>query len=323
MSYDNGETSQNATIRSEVAPNSQGSANSHGSSPCDEPMASGRSPALRGRILLIGFGPGADEHLTFRARDAIAESEVVIGYNTYIKLIEDLLEGKEVHRKGMSEELDRVHLAYDLARQGRVVALVSSGDAGVYGMAGPTFEVLVERGWKGDEDPEVVVEVVPGVTAVNAVASLVGAPLTHDFCTISLSDLLTPWPVIERRLRAAAEGDFVVALYNPQSKRRDWQLGAARDILLAHRAPDTPVALVKSAYRERQNVVLTELSAMCEHEVGMLTTILVGNTNTTLAAGRMITPRGYRNKYDLNTTEVRPGQKPLRSLVLDDEGRPA
>ncbi|MDP2306457.1 MAG: precorrin-3B C(17)-methyltransferase [Pseudomonadota bacterium] len=276
----------------------------------------------RGKLLLIGFGPGADAHLTFRARDAIAEAQVVIGYVTYIKLIEDLLEGKEVHKKGMSEELDRVHLAYDMARAGKIVALVSSGDAGVYGMAGPTMEVLAERGWLGDEDPEVEVEVVPGVTAVNAVASLVGAPLTHDFCTISLSDLLTPWPVIQRRVRAAAEGDFVVALYNPQSKRRDWQLAATRDLLLAHRAPSTPVAIVKSAYRDRQSVVLTDLEHVCDFEVGMLTTILVGNSNTYVAAGKMITPRGYTNKYDLATTELKPGQKPLRSLVLDNEGRP-
>lgn len=277
---------------------------------------------MKGKILLIGFGPGADCHLTFRARDAIAESEVVIGYTTYIKLIEDLLEGKEVHRKGMSEELDRVHLAYDLALQGRVVALVSSGDAGVYGMAGPTLEVLAERGWKGLDDEAVEVEVVPGVTAVNAVASLVGAPLTHDFCTISLSDLLTPWPVIARRVEAAGAGDFVIALYNPQSKRRDWQLAATRDILLQHRRPDTPVAIVKSAYRDRQNVVLSTLAELCEHEVGMLTTILVGNSNTTIAAGRMITPRGYSNKYDLMSTEAHPGQRPLRSLALDAEGRP-
>lgn len=276
---------------------------------------------MSGKLLLIGFGPGADDHLTFRARDAIAEAQVVIGYTTYIKLIEDLLEGKEVHRKGMSEELDRVHLAYDLAQQGKVVALVSSGDAGVYGMAGPTLEVLAARGWRGEDDP-VHVEVVPGVTAVNAAASLVGAPLTHDFCTISLSDLLTPWPVIERRVRAAAVGDFVVALYNPQSKRRDWQLAAARDLLLEHRAPHTPVAIVKSAYRQRQHVVISELSKLCEHEVGMLTTILVGNSNTYVAAGRMITPRGYTNKYDLETTEVRAGQTPLRSLVLGDDGEP-
>lgn len=277
---------------------------------------------MKGKLFLVGFGPGADEHLTFRARDAIGEAEVVIGYNTYIKLIEDLLEGKEVHRKGMSEELDRVHLAYDLAKSGKKVALVSSGDAGVYGMAGPSLEVLAERGWKGVEDEEVEVEVVPGVTAVTAVASLVGAPLTHDFCTISLSDLLTPWPVIERRVEAAGAGDFVIALYNPQSKRRDWQLAATRDILLKHRAPTTPVAVVKSAYRKLENVVLTTLAEVCEHEVGMLTTILVGNSNTYFAAGRMVTPRGYTNKYDLATTEVKPGQKPLRSLVLDDDGRP-
>lgn len=277
---------------------------------------------MKGKLFLVGFGPGADEHLTFRARDAIGEAEVVIGYNTYIKLIEDLLEGKEVHRKGMSEELDRVHLAYDLAKAGRKVALVSSGDAGVYGMAGPSLEVLAQRGWKGVDDEEVEVEVVPGVTAVTAVASLVGAPLTHDFCTISLSDLLTPWPVIERRVEAAGAGDFVVALYNPQSKRRDWQLAATRDILLRHRAPTTPVAVVKSAYRSRENVVLTTLAEVCDHEVGMLTTILVGNSNTYFAAGRMVTPRGYTNKYDLATTEVKPGQKPLRSLVLDDDGRP-
>ncbi len=277
---------------------------------------------MKGKLFLVGFGPGAGEHLTFRARDAIAEAEVVIGYSTYIKLIEDLLEGKEVHRKGMSEELDRVHLAYDLAKAGRTVALVSSGDAGVYGMAGPTLEVIAERGWKGLDDEEVEVEVVPGVTAVTAVASLVGAPLTHDFCTISLSDLLTPWPVIERRVEAAGAGDFVVALYNPQSKRRDWQLAATRDILLKHRAPTTPVAVVKSAYRKREHVVLTTLADVCEHEVGMLTTILVGNSNTRFAAGRMVTPRGYTNKYDLATTEVKPGQRALRSLVLDDEGRP-
>lgn len=280
------------------------------------------TPPLGGTLYIIGFGPGSDEHLSFRARDAIAEAEVVIGYNTYIKLIEDLLEGKEVHRKGMSEELDRVHLAYDLARAGRKVALVSSGDAGVYGMAGPALEVLVERGWRGLDDPEVTVEVVPGITALTAVASLVGAPLTHDFCSISLSDLLTPWPVIERRLKAAAEGDFVVALYNPQSKRRDWQLGAARDILLAHRQPETPVALVKSAYRDKQNVVLSTLAQLCEHEVGMLTTILVGNSNTYFGAGRMITPRGYTNKYDLMSTEIRPGQQAMRSLRLDAQGRP-
>ena len=276
-----------------------------------------------GKLYLIGFGPGAHEHLTYRARAAIAEAEVVIGYSTYIKLIADLLEGKEVHRKGMSEELDRVHLAYDMALAGRRVALISSGDICVYGMAGPALEVLVERGWRPEADGAVAVEVVPGVSAVNAVASLVGAPLTHDYCTISLSDLLTPWPVIERRITAAAAGDFVIALYNPQSKRRTWQLPRCREILLEQgRSPETPVAIVKSAYRRRQRVVLTTLEHMLEHEVGMLTTILIGNSYTFFGAGRMITPRGYGNKYDLQSGAVREGQRPLRSLVLDDDGTP-
>ncbi len=280
-------------------------------------------PSPRGKLLLVGFGPGAHEHLTHRARAAIAEAQVVIGYSTYIKLIADLLDGKEVHRKGMSEELDRVHLAYDLAREGRAVALISSGDIGVYGMAGPAFDVLSQRGWQGADDPRVEVEVVPGISAVNAVASLVGAPLSHDYCTISLSDLLTPWPVIERRVIAATRGDFVVALYNPQSKRRTWQLPRTRELMLENgRAPQTPVAIVKSAYRKRQRVVLTTLDDLCNHEIGMLTTVLVGNSNTRIVAGRMVTPRGYENKYDVETVLVHEGQQRLRSLRLDEAGRP-
>lgn len=277
----------------------------------------------RGKLLLIGFGPGAHEHLTYRARAAIAEAEVVIGYSTYIKLIADLLEGKEIHRKGMSEELDRVHLAYDMARAGRKVALISSGDVCVYGMAGPAMEVMVERGWTGLDDPHVEVEVVPGISAVNAIASLVGAPLTHDYCTISLSDLLTPWPVIQRRVVAATQGDFVVALYNPQSKRRTWQLPKTVELMLENgRDPKTPVAIVKSAYRRRQDIVLTTLDDLCNHKIGMLTTVLIGNSNTRFAAGRMITPRGYSNKYDLETRQVREGQEPLRSLSLGEDGVP-
>ena len=277
----------------------------------------------RGKLLLVGFGPGAHEHLTYRARAAIAEAEVVIGYSTYIKLIADLLEGKEIHRKGMSEELDRVHLAYDMAMEGRKVALISSGDICVYGMAGPAMEVLTERGWTGLEDPDVEVEVVPGISAVNAIASLVGVPLTHDYCTISLSDLLTPWPVIEKRVIAATQGDFVVSLYNPQSKRRTWQLPKTVELMLENgRDPKTPVAIVKSAYRRRQNIVLTTLDDLCNHKIGMLTTVLVGNSNTRFAAGRMITPRGYSNKYDMNSGLVRDGQDPLRSLKLDEDGNP-
>src|SRR5262245_53290819 len=201
----------------------------------------------RGKLFLVGFGPGGHDHLTFRARQVIAESEVVIGYSTYIKLIADLLDDKEVIRKGMTEELDRATEAIDLARSGKTVALVSSGDIGIYGMAGPTFECLRECGWQPGDNPDV--EVVPGVTARSACASLLGAPLMHDFASISLSDLLTPWPVIERRIEAAGVGDFVIALYNPQSKRRTWQLGRTQEILLRYRNPTTPVGIIKSAYR--------------------------------------------------------------------------
>lgn len=268
----------------------------------------------KGKILLVGFGPGAEAHMTQRAREAIAEADVVIGYSTYIKLVQDLLEGKEVVRKGMTEELDRSIEAYEHAKQGKVVALVSSGDIGVYGMAGPTFEVLFESGWTPGGDVDV--EVVPGSTALSACASLVGAPLTHDFCSISLSDLLTPWPVIARRVDAAGRGDFVVALYNPKSGRRTQQIVEAQRILLRYRRPDTPVAIVKSAYREKQNIQMTTLEAMADHDIGMLTTVLIGNSSTFLRDGLMITPRGYANKYQVLTGDIREGEKAGRSLSM-------
>jgi precorrin-3B C17-methyltransferase len=270
------------------------------------------APAPGGRILLVGFGPGHADHLTFRAARAIGEADVVIGYRTYIELVAHMLDGKEVIPKGMTEELDRCELALERARAGQTVALISSGDVGVYGMAGPTFEVLQAAGWRPGADVEV--EVVPGVTALSACAARVGAPLTHDFAAISLSDLLTPWEVIERRLKAAAESDFVVALYNPKSGRRTRQIVRAREILLAHRDPQTPVALVKSAYREREDIVLTTLEAMLDFPIGMLTTVLVGNGATFVFEGLMVTPRGYRNKYDLETGTVREGETPGRSL---------
>lgn len=181
-----------------------------------------------GKIMLVGIGPGSHDHMTHRARAAIAEADVVVGYVTYIKLVADLLEGKEVMRKGMTEELDRAVHALEFARAGKKVALISSGDAGVYGMAGPTYEVLFQAGWTPESD--VAVEVVPGASAINACAARVGAPLTHDFCSISLSDLLTPWPVIARRLDAAAAADFVVALYNPKSGRRTQQIVQAQQL---------------------------------------------------------------------------------------------
>lgn len=272
----------------------------------------------QGKILLVGFGPGAPEHMTYRAREAIQQADVVIGYSTYIKLVADLLEGKEVIKKGMTEELDRSVEAYEHAKQGKTVALVSSGDIGVYGMAGPTYELLLQSGWTPDSGIEV--EVIPGSTALSACASLVGAPLTHDFCSISLSDLLTPWPVIARRIEAAARGDFVVALYNPKSGRRTRQIEEAQRILLLHRRPDTPVAIVKSAYRRKQDIQLVELKDMADCDIGMLTTVLVGNSSSFRAHNLIVTPRGYANKYDVQTGEAKHGEQAGRSLSMGLEG---
>ncbi|WP_297462208.1 precorrin-3B C(17)-methyltransferase [Ferrovum sp.] len=271
-----------------------------------------------GKILMVGFGPGATEHMTYRARAAIAEADVVIGYSTYIKLVQDLLVGKEIIRKGMTEEIDRCVEAYEQACQGKTVALISSGDIGIYGMAGPTYEVLLQAGWTPES--EIRVEVIPGASALNACASLVGAPLTHDFCSISLSDLLTPWPVIAQRLRAAARGDFVIALYNPKSGRRTQQIVEAQRLLLEYRSPRTPVAVVKSAYRRRQNIQLVTLETMADQDIGMLTTVLIGNSSTFVRAGLMVTPRGYTNKYEGLTGETKPGEQAGRSLTLGLEG---
>jgi len=271
-----------------------------------------------GKILLVGFGPGAIQHMTLRAREAIEEADVVIGYSTYIQLVADLLDGKEVIRKGMTEEIDRCIEAYDQAKLGKTVALISSGDIGVYGMAGPTYEVLLQSGWTPNSD--IHVEVIPGSTALSACASLVGAPLTHDFCSISLSDLLTPWPIIAKRIDAAAHSDFVVALYNPKSGRRTQQIVEAQRILLQYRKPETPVAIVKSAYREAQNIQLVRLDEMKDCKIGMLTTVLIGNSSSYFQDGLMVTPRGYANKYDSITGDVKQGEKAGRSLSMGLQG---
>jgi precorrin-3B C17-methyltransferase len=269
--------------------------------------------AAAGKIMLVGIGPGSVDHMTQRARAAIAEADVVIGYVTYIKLVADLIEGKEIIRKSMTEELDRAVSALEAARAGKKVALISSGDAGVYGMAGPTYEVLFQAGWTPDD--AVQVEIVPGASALNSCAALVGAPLTHDFCAISLSDLLTPWPTIARRLDAVAMADFVVALYNPKSGRRTRQIVEAQRLFLRHRRPDTPVAIVKSAYRRRENIVFTTLDAMADADIGMLSTVLIGNSNTFIRHGVMVTPRGYANKYDMDDGgSTREGERAGRSL---------
>jgi precorrin-3B C17-methyltransferase len=267
----------------------------------------------KGILYVVGIGPGAEAHATPAALKAIAESQLIVGYTTYIKLVRHLLEGKDIVKTGMTEEIGRARSAIERAKAGATVSLISSGDAGVYGMAGLVFQVLKEMGWKRGDSPEL--RLIPGVTALNSCASLVGAPLVHDFCSISLSDLLTPWSVIERRIEAAASADFVIGLYNPASGRRTRQIVDAQTIIRRHREASTPVALVKSAYRDMQQVVLTDLENFLDYEIGMLTTVLVGSSNTFMFEGYMVTPRGYTNKYSFDGA-VLPGQRPGFSLVV-------
>jgi len=268
-----------------------------------------------GVLSIVGIGPGSAPHTSPAALEAITSADVVVGYITYIKLVRHLTEGKEIIRTGMTEEIGRARAAVERARDGAMVAIISSGDAGVYGMAGLVFQVLQEMGWKRGDSPEL--RIVPGMTALNSCASLVGAPLGHDFCAISLSDLLTPWPVIEKRLEAAAAADFVIALYNPASGRRTKQIVIAHDVIARHRPGSTPVALVKSAYRKLEQKILTDLDHFLDFEIGMLTTVIVGSTNTFVFEGYMVTPRGYTNKYTWDGEAIE-GQTPGRSLVLPD-----
>ena len=248
--------------------------------------AVGRLP-VRGRLFLVSLGPGEDSLIPPLAREALAASELVVGLGQYVDRIGHLLRpGTRVSTPPLGEEIERAKRALTEARAGGSVALVSGGDVGVYAMASPALELA-------DEDVDVTV--VPGVTAAQAAASLLGSPLGHDHCSISLSDLLTPWEVIRERVRAAAEADFVVSLYNPRSKGRDWQLGEAREILLEHRSSETPVGVVKDAYREGQKAILTDLASLHPESVDMLTIVIVGNSRTEIRAGRMVTPRGYES----------------------------
>ena len=250
---------------------------------------------LPGRIYLVGLGPGNLNMITPLARDVVSKCQVVVGYKGYIDQITDLITNQEVIPMDLGKELDRADSAVNLAASGKDVALVSSGDSGIYGMAGPLFTVLTDRQWDG-LSPQV--QVVPGVSALQSAAALLGSPLMQDFCAISLSDLLTPWETILRRVTAAAQGDFVVALYNPRSKARSNHLLEARKILLDYRDEDTPVGLVREAFREEQQVSITTLKLLadCIEDVDMFTTVLIGNSTTYVHENHMVTPRGYEKK---------------------------
>ncbi len=254
----------------------------------------------------MSLGPGARPFMVPEALEALARSEVVMGYTLYMELIKDLLEGKEVHSSGMRKEVDRCRDAIDHASRGRRVALVSSGDAGIYAMAGLVLDLCREREFtvaRQDTGPlssgvDFCLEVIPGVAAFNAAASILGAPLMHDFAAVSLSDHLTPWALIEKRLEAAALADFVLAVYNPRSKARPHLLNEARSILLRHKSPQTPVGIVRKAMRDGQFHCLTTLEEIPMEEVDMQSVLLVGNSRTYVWNGWMVTPRGYLDKYD-------------------------
>ncbi|MCW3491481.1 precorrin-3B C(17)-methyltransferase [Dethiobacter alkaliphilus] len=233
---------------------------------------------------MVGLGPGGEETLTPQARDAISGADVVIGYSTYIKLAKPYLTNQTVLSSGMKKETDRARVAVEEALAGKRVAVISSGDPGVYGMASPILEIA---------PPELEVDVIPGVTAATATAAVLGAPLTHDFAVISLSDLLTPWETILRRLEAAAAADFVIVLYNPRSHGRDQHLEVARNVVLKHRAKETPLGLVKDCCRAGEAKQVTTLGDMNIEDVDMTTTVIIGNSQTKVLNGRMITPRGY------------------------------
>ena len=228
--------------------------------------------------------------MSLKAYRLLQQVEVVIGYKTYIELISELLSAdQEIIKSKMTEEVERATLVIDLARKGKSVAIISSGDPGVYGMAGLILEVREKR-----RLAELEVEIVPGITAASAAAASLGAPLMHDYAVISLSDLLTPWEVIEGRLKEAARADFVAALYNPKSSRRTEQIEIARDIFLEYRDSTTPVGIVRSAKRGNEEVTITSLADMLEEKIDMLTTVIIGNSESYQSSNFLITPRGYQ-----------------------------
>ena len=228
--------------------------------------------------------------MTEKAINAIQESDIIVGYNTYIALIKDRIADKEIVGNGMRQEVDRCQKAVDLAVEGHKVAVISSGDPGVYGMAGLVLELIQ----KIPEENRPKCELIPGLTAANTAAAALGAPLMHDYAVISLSDLMTPWEQIQKRARLAAEGDFVIAIYNPKSRGRTTYLDQIRNIILQFRKPGTPVGIVRKAGRPGMNWTISTLEKLPEEDVDMQSTVIIGNSNSYIADGHIITPRGYK-----------------------------
>jgi len=254
---------------------------------------------LVGKLYIVGVGPGHHDHMTFKAKQVIGESDTIVGYETYVNLVQDLIEGKTIHRYAMTQEVERARQCIDLAKSGKIVSLVSSGDPGIYGMAGLIYETLAESGW--DPNNGLKVEIIPGVSALNSCASIIGSPLMTDFAVVSMSDLLVPWEIIVKRVEAAAQGDFVIVIYNPASKKRIHQLQDTRKILLKYRKSTTPVAIIKGAFRDSETIVMTNLEDLPNHsdQLGMISTVIIGNSSTYTYKDLMINPRGYKSKYNL------------------------
>ena len=235
----------------------------------------------------MGIGPGDYDQMTIRAARALSEADVIIGYTVYVDLVKDHFAGKEFMTTPMKKETERCELAFEVAESGKTVAMICSGDAGVYGMAGLILGI-------GKDHPETQVEIIPGVTAALSGAAVLGAPLIHDFCLISLSDLLTPWEKIEKRLLAAGEADFAVCLYNPSSKKRYDYLQKACDLMMQFKSPETVCGIVENIGREGEKMKVMTLKELRDTQVDMFTTVFVGNSQTKEIGGRMVTPRGYK-----------------------------
>ena len=240
------------------------------------------------KIYVVGIGPGAYDQMTGRAIRALNESDVIIGYTVYVDLVKEYFAGKEFMTTPMKKEVDRCVLAFEEAKKGKTVSMICSGDAGVYGMAGLMYEV-------GENYPDVELNIIPGVTAATGGAAVLGAPLIHDFCLISLSDLLTPWEKIEARLLAAAQADFVVCLYNPSSRKRKDYLQKACDLMMKYKSEDTVCGIVGNIGRDGEEMKVMTLKELRETKVDMFTTVFIGNSQTKEIGGRMVTPRGYKN----------------------------
>ena len=246
-----------------------------------------------GKISVVGIGPGSLDDMTYRARRTIEEATTVVGYKRYVDLIAELVEGKKVLDTGMTQEIDRCRAALQEASAGENVVVISSGDAGIYGMAGLVLELLVKM--DDAEKPEFG-GVIPGVSAMSAAAGLLGAPIMHDFVVISLSDLLTPWEIIQERAELAAKGDFVTALYNPRSHKRVGQINAVQEIFLRHRAPETPVGIVTGASRDNEAMLISRLGDFTKEDINMFSIVIIGNSKTRQVGDWMITPRGYQKR---------------------------